>query len=137
MSDLPQSTRLTNAQTFLTRIGLPEFDQVVELLSPQVSYSVLGNSALSGVFTGRQQVVDHISRLMDRTSGRVDVFKWEDWLIGVHHVAALADIHVELKGAVSNGRHLFVLKFDASDLIDQVTVFFEDAAAAERFYGSA
>jgi ketosteroid isomerase-like protein len=61
--------------------------------------------------------------------------KWEDWLLGEDHVAALADIRAQADGQVYTGRYLFLVRFDIDDKIADVIVFIEDERAAERFFG--
>ena len=66
----------------------------------------------------------HLMRLFERTGGTFDAFKWEDWMLGEYHVAALANVHLNTKGQMYKGRHLFLVRFDKDDLIQEITVFF-------------
>ncbi|MFZ0170929.1 MAG: hypothetical protein WAL04_04525 [Acidimicrobiales bacterium] len=130
-------TRLEAAQRFLMRIGRAEIDQAVELLSPSVTYRVLGNHALAGTFSGAEEVRKHLINLDDRTLGTFNATKWEDWLVGEDHVAALANISMLAEGQLMTMRHLFLIKFDVADMIVGITVFAEDQSAALRFFGPA
>ena len=107
----------------------------MELLSPHVTYRVPGTHALAGVFSGREAIVGHLAALFERTDGSLDTFKWEDWLVGEQHVAALADVHIHMQGKRYKSRHLFLVGFDTDDKIVEIVVFFEDEHSAERFIG--
>lgn len=129
------TTRLGAAQQFVMHIGHRDSEQAMELLSPQVTYRVQGHHALAGVFSGREEVTRHLMLLLERTRGTLDALKWEDWLLGEDHVAALADIRAQADGQVYTGRYLFLVRFDIDDKIADVIVFIEDERAAERFFG--
>ena len=78
----------------------------------------------------------HLMRLFERTGGTFDAFKWEDWMLGEHHVAALANVHLNTKGQMYKGAPIcFLVRFDKHDKIQEITVFFEDQRSAERFLG--
>jgi ketosteroid isomerase-like protein len=131
----PHPTRIAIAQQFLLLIGRREFDRGVELLSPNATYRVPGNNALAGTFSGPQEIMGHLVSLFERTGGTYDAFKWEDWMLGENHVAVLANVHINTKGQMYKARHLYLTRFDAHDKIDDITVFFEDQRAADRFLG--
>ena len=135
---MPEGThpkRMTIAQQFLAHIGHRDLDQGIELLSPDATYRVPGNHALAGTFSGHDEIVRHLMRLIERTGGTFDAFKWEDWMLGEYHVAALANVHLNTKGQMYKGRHIFLVGFDTHDKIEEITVFFEDQRSAERFLG--
>lgn len=135
MSDLADPNRLVLAQRFLTAIRTNDDDQAIKMLSENVRYHVLGNHALAGTFEGPQAVVAHLLDIANLTSGRFDVIKVQDMMLGVQHVAVLMDVHMEAERKSTLGRQLILVRFDNSDLIDSVTVFVDDLDAAERFYG--
>ena len=128
-------TRMAIAQQFLVLVGHRDVGEGIELLSPHATYRVPGSHALAGTFSGRDEIMRHLISLFERTGGTLDAFKWEDWMLGEHHVAALADVHMNTKGKIYKARHLFLVRFDGHDKIEEVTVFFEDQRAAERFLG--
>lgn len=128
-------TRLARAQRFLLAVGTPAFADAVGELSPDVTCRVLGSNAFSGTYTGREAVAAHLDRIVRFTRGTLDPVKWLDWLVGVDHVAALVEVHAQGQGARFHGRHLLLVRFDQLDRVDEVTVFFENLAAAERFFG--
>jgi len=133
---MPDSThRLARAQLFLTHIGRGDFLQAIDLLSENVTYRAQGNNALAGSFTGRDAVIRHLTELVERTKGTFEAFKWEDWLIGEHHVAGLSSIHAQSHGRIYKGRSLTVLGFNVAEEIEHITVFFEDQNAIDRFIG--
>lgn len=72
---------------------------------------------------------------MDQTSDSYDALKWEDWLVGEHHVAGIVRIHAHGHGARYSGKLVVIFRFDSADKVSEITVFFEDAAGAERFFG--
>jgi ketosteroid isomerase-like protein len=135
MTGLTGSTRRQTAQRFVMQIGRRDIDQAIELLSPGVRYHVLGNHALAGTFSGPEEVRKHLISLDDRTLGTFEAIKWEDWLVGEDHVAALATIRMSAGGKLFTGRHLFLAEFDVADMIVGITIFFEDEASALRFFG--
>jgi ketosteroid isomerase-like protein len=135
MADGTRPTRMAIAQEFLMHVGRPPVDRDMELLAPHVTYRVPGNHALAGVFSGREAIVGHLGALFDRTGGSLDTVKWEDWMVGEQHVAALADVHIQVQGKRYKSRHVFLVAFDSDDKIVEIVVFFEDEHSAERFIG--
>jgi len=135
MPEGTQSTRMAIAQQFLAHIGHRDLGQGMELLSPNAKSRVPGSHALAGAFSGRDEIVRHLMDLYERTGGTFDAYKWEDWLLGEDHVAALATVHFNTKGQMYKGRHLFLVRFDTDDKIEEITVFFEDQRSVERFLG--
>jgi ketosteroid isomerase-like protein len=123
------------AQQFLVLVGHRDVGEGIELLSPHATYTVPGSHALAGTFSGRDEIMRHLGTLFERTGGTLDAFKWEDWMLGEHHVAALANVHLNAKGQFYKARHLLLVRFDVHDKIEEITVFFEDQRSAERFLG--
>jgi len=135
---VPDSThpdRLARAQQFLTHISRGDFVEAIDLLSEKVTYRAQGNNALAGLFTGRDAVIRHLTELVERTKGTFEAFKWDDWLIGEHHVVGLSSIHAKSDGRIYKGRSLTVVGFNAAGEIEHITVFFEDQGALDRFIG--
>ncbi len=130
-----KSTRLGRAQRFLIHIG--HFDPVWadELLSPQVIYRVAGHHALAGVFSGRDQVTSHLSKVLEVTGGTIDPIKWEDWLVGESHVATIANLRMHADHRSFAARMIYLVEFDDADLIVSIRAFFEDEDAARQFFG--
>jgi hypothetical protein len=77
-------------------------------------------------------VQQHLLDLSDATS-QYSASKWDDWLIGTHHIAARAEIHAAGSNRLFAGRQLFLLQFDIDDKINEFIVFFEDEGKADRF----
>jgi len=123
------------ARSFVTSLGLESTDDALRPLAPAVTFRVLGHHSLSGTFSGRDQVAKHLTSIIIQTDGRFDPVKFDDWMLGLSHVAVLVDIHAEVGGAAQRLRHLILMRFNAEDLIEEVTVFFSDPEAAERLYG--
>ena len=132
---MPEGTRLAIARQFLAHIGHRDVDQGIELLSADATSRVPGSRALAGTFSGRDEVMRHLTDLYERTGGTFDAYKWEDWMVGEHHVAALADVHFDAKGQMYEGRHLLLVRFDLDDKIEEITVFFGDQRSIERLLG--
>ncbi len=128
------SSRIEITQQFLAHIGHGDLDQSARLLSPDATYRVMGSHPLAGVFSGKEAICQHLVQLYERTKGTFDTVKWEDWMLGENHVAALASIRVQSRGKIYKGRNLFVVRFNSEDKISEVNIFFEDAEAAERFF---
>jgi ketosteroid isomerase-like protein len=125
---------LINARRFFLSYSREHVDEAVRLLSPEVVYSVPGRSRLSGVFQGPDEVRRHIVELIDFSRGTFEVLKWMDWMIGETHITALQYAQAQTPGRVYRGHHLYLLEFDPDDLLSVIKVFFEDQAAADRFF---
>lgn len=134
-SDRTPSPRLDLAQQFMSHIGHRDFDSAMSLLAPDATYRVLGNSSLSGVFSGRADVTTHLTRLVERTNETFDTVNWEDWMVGASHVAALVTVQAQSRGMLYHGRAIFLSKFRVDDKIEEFIVFFEDEAGVTRFLG--
>jgi ketosteroid isomerase-like protein len=134
MTSAPPPSRLRVAQQLAAHLGHLDFDNFIDLLSEEVTYRVGGNHALAGTFRGPDEVIGHVRQLVDRTGNTYDAFKWEDWLVGDNHVAALVRIHAHGHTAIYAGRLVLLFGFDPTDRISEITVFFEDAMGAERFF---
>jgi ketosteroid isomerase-like protein len=137
MTDSMLPTRLGTAQEFLLHVGHHDFDEAIGLLSPGVVYRVPGRHALAGTFHGPDEVTAHLITLVERTTGTFEALKWEDWLIGQDHVAALVNVHMQSNARAYTGRHIFLVTFDLDDRISGISVFFENESSAERFFGQA
>jgi ketosteroid isomerase-like protein len=135
MSASPPPSQLEIAQRLAAHLGHLDFDELTDLLSQDVTYRVGGNHPLAGIFRGPDEVVAHMRQLVDWTGNTFDAFKWEDWLVGDRHVAALVRIHAQAHAAVYAGQILVLFGFDSADRVCDITIFFEDAIAAERFFG--
>jgi ketosteroid isomerase-like protein len=135
MSGGAPPSRLAIAQKFLTHIGHRDFEEVLDLLAPNAVYRAPGHHELAGVFTGRDEISAHLQTLFERTQGTFDTLKWEDWMLGEYHVAALADVHVQIQGYRYNSRHLMLVRFEGDDKIAEIILFFEDERSLERLFG--
>jgi len=130
----PSPNRLLVAQKFMTSLGRSDVDGVLNLLSSDATYRVVGDHSLSGIFSAGE-IVDHLMALIARTSGTLDATKFIDWLIGDEFVACVTQITFHGTGRRFSGHVVFLFRFDGVDLIDRVTVFYEDADAVSRFFG--
>jgi ketosteroid isomerase-like protein len=128
------SSRLQAAHLLAAHLGHSDFEKFTDLLSQNVTYRVGGNHALAGTFHGPDEVVAHMRHLVDSTRDTFDAIKWEDWLVGDPHVAALVRIHARGRGALYEGRLVILFGFDPANKVSEITVFFEDASGAERFF---
>jgi hypothetical protein len=126
--------RLQRAQRFMVAIGSSDVEGAIRLLSPTATYCVEGAHALSGTFTA-DEVVDHLLAMVRRTSGTFNATKFDDWLIGEHYAGCVVQVTFHADGRRFSGQVMFLFKFDSTDLIDRVTVFFEDAESISRFFG--
>lgn len=126
---------ISSARSFVTSLGSGTTDGALALLAPEVVYRVLGHHALSGAFSGREAAAKHLEAIFTQTDGRFDPTKFDDWMLGLRHVSVLVDVHAEVGGAAQRLRHLILMRFNAEDLIEEVTVFFSDPDVAERLYG--
>ena len=134
MANTPEPQRLINARLFFLNYSLKHLDEAVQLLSPNVVYSVPGHNQLSGVFHGPDEVRRHIVKLIDFSRGTFEVLKWMDWMVGESHIAALQYAQAQSHGGIYRGHHLYLLESDPDDLLSDIKVFFEDQSAADRFF---
>jgi ketosteroid isomerase-like protein len=130
----PSPSRLQLAQKFMAAIGRSDVDGAIPLLSPTATYRVEGDHSLSGTFTANE-VVDHLLTMIARTAGTFDVTKFDDWLIGEHYAACIVEVTFHAEGRRFSGQTMFLLRFDLVNLIEKVSVFFEDTDAISRFFG--
>ena len=134
MVSAPEPQRLINARRFFLSYSREGVDEAVQLLSPHVVYTVPGHSRVSGVFRGPEEVRRHIVKLIEFSRGTFEVLKWMDWMVGETHIAALQYAQAQTHSRVYRGHHIYLLEFDPDDLLSVITVFFEDQAAADRFF---
>jgi ketosteroid isomerase-like protein len=137
MSDITESDkhpRVVRAREFVRLIGRKQGDEALSLLAPNVTYLVPGHTPVSGLFTGPEAVAAHVSDVLALTEGSLEDVKWEDWMVGEHYVGLLVRVRVHFTGHVYDGRHLYLIRFDNQDRIDEVVVFFEDAEAMARAF---
>jgi ketosteroid isomerase-like protein len=134
VSEAGEPARLVNVRRFLMGITANKSDDVLSLLAPDVVYTVPGHSPLAGVFHGPAEVHEHIDKLFRVTSGRVEILKWVDWLVGLSHVAAMQLAQAQGGGVVYRNHHLFVVETDRHDLLTDIRVLFEDQDGADVFF---
>ena len=130
----PEPQRLINARRFFLGYSKEHVDDAVQFLSPHVVYSVPGHNRISGVYHGRDEVRQHIVNLIDFSQGTFEVLKWMDWMIGETHIGAIQYAQAQTQGRIYRGHHIYLLEFDPDDLLSTIKVFFEDQAAADRFF---
>jgi hypothetical protein len=130
----PSPKRLQLAQDFMAAIGRSDVEGAINLLSPIATYRVEGVHSLSGTFSA-DEVVDHLLTMIRRTSGTFDATKFDDWLIGELYAGCVVQVTFHAEGRRYSGHVMFLFRFDSTDLIDRVTVFFEDAEVISRFFG--
>ena len=131
---MTNDARIAAALEFFQRSFHGEVSSAVELLAENVSYHVPGSHPLSGHFEGREAVAEHIGKLRQLTNRAVDVLQWEDWMAGINHVAGLAKMRMEGRGAVLTVRALFLIANTEDAKISRIDMFFDDMATLERFF---
>src|SRR5271167_1762700 len=115
-----ESTRLINVRRFFQSIWASPVNIPIELLSPDVRYSVPGHGAMSGVFHGPSEVRDHLSKLYEFSHGTFDVLKWVDWLEGDTHVVALQYGQAQHQKTIYRGHQVFLVECDENDLLSDI-----------------
>ncbi len=133
--DEPRNDRLRLAQTLLTQIGHSSSIPDGISLSKDITYVVHGDHVLAGTFQGVDEVKRHLGEFFARTAGTFDAIKWEDWLVGSDHVAAIATVAIRAEGKMFSGRQIFILKFDETDEIADVLIVPELSSPSNRFFG--
>ncbi|MGH9096178.1 MAG: nuclear transport factor 2 family protein [Acidimicrobiales bacterium] len=134
MARPPEPQRLLNARKFFLSTAPTHLDSAVSLLSPNVVFTVPGHHKLAGVFHGPDEVRRHLSALVDHSKGSFEVLKWIDWMVGETHITALQYAQAQNAGAIYRGHHLYLLESDSDDRLSDIKIFFEDQAAADRFF---
>jgi hypothetical protein len=134
MTRLSEPQRLNNARQFFLSYSLTHLDDATRLLSPNVVHTVPGRNKLSGVFHGPDQVRRHVATLVEYSKGTFEVLKWMDWMVGETHMTALQYAQAQHETRIYRGHHLYLLESDSDDLLSDIKVFFEDQAAADRFF---
>jgi ketosteroid isomerase-like protein len=124
--------RLERASALLSRLGRSSISEAFDVLADDIIWRVPGDNQFAGVYEGREIVQQHLLDLSDATS-EFSTSKWDDWMIGTHHIAARAAIHATGSGRLFSGRQLYLLRFDVDDKINEFIVFFEDEEKADRF----
>jgi len=135
-SDTGEPAHLVNARRFLMGISTKNSDDVLSLLSPDVVYTVSGHSPLAGVYHGPVEVQDHVRKLIRATLGTLDVLKWDDWLVGQNHVAALQFAQAQGGGMIHRNHQIFLIETDQHDLLTKIQLLFGNQDEADRFLGS-
>ena len=135
MMHSPEPQRLLNARQFFLSFSVtPPPDESVRLLSPNIVFTVPGNHRLSGMFHGPDEVGSHIAMLVDYSKGTFEVLNWLDWMMGETHMSVLQYAQAQNNGRIYRGHHLYLLESDSDDLLSDIKIFFEDQAAADRFF---
>ena len=132
-SDPVEPARLVNARRFLMGISTGHADAVLALLAPTVVYTVSGHSPLAGTVHGPVEVQEHVRRVFRATSGTIDVLKWDDWLVGQNHVAALQFAQAQGAGMVHRNHLVFLIETDRHDLLTNIQLLFGNQDEADRF----
>lgn len=125
---------MVNVRQFFLNYSTAQFDEAVRLLSPDVVYTVPGDSQISGVYRGREEVRRHMAKLIELSRGTFEVLKWMDWMVGETHIAALQYAQAQGHGDIYRGHHLYLVESDANDLLSTIRVFFENPEEADRFF---
>ena len=134
MATSPEPQRLVNAKRFFMSYSSSRIDEAVRLLSPNVVYTVPGSSPMAGVFHGPDEVKRHMGKLIEVSRGTFEVLKWIDWMVGDLHITALQYAQAQNRGGIYRGHHIYLLESDPDDLLSKIEVFFQDQAAADRFF---
>jgi ketosteroid isomerase-like protein len=132
----PDPPRLVNTQRFFMNVSEDRIDDVIHLLSPDVTYTVPGRSSLSGVCHGPAEVRSHLAQLFAFTRGTYDVLKWVDWLVGEIHVAAYQYTQMQRNGIIYRGHQMFLVQTDHNDALSDIRVLFENEEDAGRFFSN-
>lgn len=125
--------RLGTLQAFLQRLFRGDLPSAVALLHENVRFRIPGRASLSGELHGRDEVARHLEEYMRFTNDTSDVLKWEDWLVGLEHVAAVTTTRMQHSGSLMTSRLVFLAAFSEDGLIEDFEVFFRDERALERF----
>jgi ketosteroid isomerase-like protein len=130
-----EPARLINARRFLMGIMTNNSrGDVMSLLSPDVVYTVPGQSPMAGIFRGPVEVYEHVAKLFTATLDTLETLKWVDWLVGLSHVAALQFAHAQGGGVIYRNHHIYVIEAGENDLLSKIQMYFEDQKEADAFF---
>jgi hypothetical protein len=136
MPATPEPPRLVNTRRFFMSYMTDKVDDVVHLLSPEVTYTVPGQSLLSGVCHGPDEVKRHLALVLEFSMGTIDVLQWVDWLVGESHVVALLYLQLQRKSARFRGHLVYLVETDHNDALTDIKVLFENEEEANRFFSA-
>ena len=125
--------RKETLREFLHLFFRGELPESLALLHDDVRFRIPGRAPLSGEFHGRDEVSRHIVQYRGFANDTGDVLKWEDWLVGPGHVAAVATAHMQHPGSLMTTRLVFIAAFSGDGRIKDFEVFFSDPRELERF----
>ncbi len=125
---------ISTVEEFFQKCFRGEIEQAVALLDPEVTYDVSGSHPRAGRFRGPAEVAKHMSDLLEVTHGTLNVLRWEDWMVGVNHLAVLLDLRLQRTGTVHTTRVIVLVGMSNEDRIRSVEVFFADPVAADRVF---
>ena len=134
MAPSAEPQRLLNAKRFFLSYSSNRLDEAVQLVSPNVVYTVPGSSPIAGVFHGPDELRRHMGKLIEVSRGTFEVLKWMDWMVGESHITALQYAQAQNRGGIYRGHHIYLLESDTDDLLSDIKIFFEDQGAADRFF---
>jgi ketosteroid isomerase-like protein len=130
----PGFPNFDNVQRFFMSFSSTDhLGEAASLLSAEVVYTVPGQSPMAGVFHGRADVREHLTKVLGLANGTLDVLKWVDWMVGESHVAALQFAQVQGRGMIYRGHHLYLVQTDSDGLLSDIKMFFEEQEEADRF----
>lgn len=125
--------RIEKVRQFYTALAQGDFETVGALLSDDLVWHQPGKGALSGVYSGKQNVFAHLGRMAQLSNGTFAIDQ-------VDYVTENGDLVVAAIGfAVSANRHSMemrgvdLFRFD-NDLIKEVWLFSERIDEEDRFW---
>src|SRR5262245_33486670 len=124
--------RIAAAQQFFEKTFRGEGSSAIELLDEEVSFQIAGWHQAAGPLEGREAVAHHLRALLELTQRTFDVLRWEDWMAGSSHVAALAHLSVQPPGGILNFRTVYLIEVTDDAKIRRIEMFFDDQAAIEN-----
>ena len=77
---------------------------------------------------------EHIEKLFRVTAGTFEVVKWDNWLVGLTHVAALQSAQAQGDGVIFRSHMAYVVGTDQNDLLSSIRVYFENESDADAFF---
>ncbi|HXW34351.1 MAG TPA: nuclear transport factor 2 family protein [Acidimicrobiales bacterium] len=126
--------RMEVAQEFFQRFYRGDVSGAAELLDENVTYHVPGSHQISGLFQGVQAVKDHLEKVIELSEHTVRVVRWVDWMVGVNHLSAIAEVHVQRRGAMHTFKLVYLLEMTPQNKLRRIEVLADDPAAVERTF---
>jgi len=125
--------RIEKVRQFYTALAQGDFETVGALLSDDLVWHQPGKRALSGVYSGKQNVFAHLGRMAQLSNGTFAIDQVDYVTENGDLVVAAIGFAVSANGHSMEMRGVDLFRFD-NDLIKEVWLFSERIDEEDRFW---